>query len=289
MAVALLKVVQGFTVGPAFAELADPSTAPTPGELASAMGTSLAFAALSVFLTLAVLFFGLGVTWDLLEGQRTSLGDVWSRYGDRFPAYVGLAIVVALAVLGVVLLGFLLFFLIIPPFLGLIAAVYLTLRWYVAPAALVFEGQGVTDSMSRSSGLTDGEKLSILGIVLILFLVNAAVSFAVGLVATPGTGFGPTDPSQAVEAATDPVYIVGSAVATYLAQLVSVPLGSAAIVHAFRDLRGPREAAAPGAGAAGGPGAAQPETFGEPRDQGPAGSGAGDTGSGEGGGSWGRE
>jgi hypothetical protein len=238
LAVAALEIVQGLTVGQAVMDLAgDPSTVPELGQIARAAGLGALFGIAGFLLSMAVAFFALAVTWDLAEGRETSLSEAWDRHGDRFLPYIGLALLIALAAFGVTLAGFALFFLIIPPILGIVAAVYLLLRWYVAPAALIDEGLGIRDAMGRSRDLTEGEKVSIVGIVFLVFLVGAVVSLLVGLVAPPYQ-FTPLDPQQA----TSPTAVLGNAVASYVSQLVTIPLGAAALVHAYRDLR---EAAQP--------------------------------------------
>lgn len=262
--VAGFNILQSVTVGPAFADLGDPSTTPNAGQIAQAAGMGLLLGVASMVLSLAVIFFGLAVTWDVLEGRSTGLSETWGRHGDRFLSYLGLTIVVGLAVAGVLILGMALFFLVIPLILGIVGAIYLVLRWYVAPAALLFEGQGIRDAMSRSAALTKGEKVSLFGIVFLLILVNVAVSLPVYAVLGGAPAYGPGDPSQATQQAMTTSAILGDTLATYVSQLITIPLGAAAVVHAFRDLRGAEQESPAGEGPPGTAPAGEPQTVQEP-------------------------
>lgn len=245
----LLLVVSAFNLaidivlGPTFEEFADPSAPPELGEVLQAAGVGAALGLVGFLLSMAALFFALAVTWDRLEDRPTSLTATWDRHGDRFLPYIGLVVIVLLAAAGVAALGFALFFLVVPPFLGIVGAVYLVLRWYVAPAALVAEDAGILDAMRRSSTLTEGEKLPLLGVLVLLFLVTVLVSVPAGLLVSPYGLSPPQDPAQVAQQATSTGTLVANAVVNYIVQLVTIPLGAAAIVHAYRDLRA---AASPG-------------------------------------------
>lgn len=237
LVILVLDVVQGLTVGPAFAELAaDPSSPPDPTAVAKAAGQGALLGLLDLVLTLGVGFFAVAVSWDLVEGRDTGLQATWDRHGDRFLPYLGFLFLAVAIALAIMLVGLALFFLILPLFLIVPTIVYLMLRWYVAPAATLVEGRGAREAMDRSAQLTDGSKLSILGLVLLVGIVLVLVSMPLSMLTGIASGLPPTEPAQVLESASDPPRVVASAVANYVSQLVSLPLGSAAMIHVYRRL-----------------------------------------------------
>lgn len=237
LVILVLDVVQGLTIGPAFADMtADPSSPPDPMEVARVAGQGALLGLVNLVLTLAVGFVAVAVSWDLVEGREPTLSETWDRHGDRFLPFLGFLLLAVAIALGVMLVGMMLFFLVIPLLLVFPALIYLMLRWYVAPAAILVEGRGVRDAMDRSAQLTDGVKLSILGLVLLVGVVLAVLSIPLGLLSGLATGFPSADPTQAFEATSEPVSVVVNAVVNYVSQLVSLSLGAAAMIHVYRQL-----------------------------------------------------
>jgi hypothetical protein len=71
-------------------------------------------------------------------------------------------------------LGFFLFF---------VGALYVMARYFAVTAGIVIEGRGVAGAFNRSTALSRGRKLHILGTSLLAFLIFAVVYFAVGIAA----------------------------------------------------------------------------------------------------------
>jgi hypothetical protein len=71
------------------------------------------------------------------------------------------------------------------PCLGWVAAVYLALRWAVTPQAIVVEGLGPTDGLSRAWSLAEGHLLRLLGLGLLgygaYFILSGAIGGVLGL------------------------------------------------------------------------------------------------------------
>jgi len=67
--------------------------------------------------------------------------------------------------------------------LFLVGGFYLMARYFAVTAGIVIEGRGVVGAFSRSSALSRGRKLHILGTSLLAFLIFFVVYFAVGIVA----------------------------------------------------------------------------------------------------------
>ena len=128
-----------------------------------------------------------------LFGTPTSLGEAWSQVRPRLPRLLLLSLVVGLAVYGAffgsiavlallalagpggVLLGVLLLF------LGSAAAVWLYIRWSLAPAVLVLERQGVRASLKRSGVLVARSWWRIIGVLLLALVIALFVSLVVQL------------------------------------------------------------------------------------------------------------
>jgi len=117
-----------------------------------------------------------------LRGERPQLGDcLAAAIGVVFPT-LGIAGLVALAVVGCVLPGillgllassgfsYLLFFVSLVPVLAL-----LTIWWLAVPACAV-ERPGVVASLRRSAALTKGERWRAFGIIVVVMLINWGLS-----------------------------------------------------------------------------------------------------------------
>jgi hypothetical protein len=108
-------------------------------------------------------------TFQDLRGQRASLDECVRRGIALILPVIGVAIVMTL----VIFVGFIL--LVIP---GLIFA---TMLWVAIPVAVV-ERPGVIASLKRSATLTKGHRWRILGILVLLGLISAALGALVGFV-----------------------------------------------------------------------------------------------------------
>jgi hypothetical protein len=133
------------------------------------------FGALTVGLTLGGLLLGYllsatlvyGTVLDLRGGRASALECVSRGLGLLLPV-VGVSILVAL----IVALGSLL--LIVP---GIIAMVIL---WVAVPVAVV-ERPGIGASLSRSVMLTRGYRWHLFGLIVILMIINLAISQIIGI------------------------------------------------------------------------------------------------------------
>jgi hypothetical protein len=119
------------------------------------------------------------IVQDVQEDGRVdySVGELLGTVWPRLLAIIGLQILVGIIVgIGLILL-------IVP---GVILALILA----VSLPALVVEGKGVFDSMSRSADLTKDNRMRILGVGLLLILILFGVAILVGLLsaATPILG-----------------------------------------------------------------------------------------------------
>lgn len=100
-----------------------------------------------------------------LRGRQVSIIECLSEGMSRLGAALGVGIVVGIGI------GFAMLLLIVP---GLI----LMTIWAVAIPVSVMEGMGVSDSLSRSSTLTDGRRWRVFGAMLVAGLIGLATVLA---------------------------------------------------------------------------------------------------------------
>ena len=157
LAVLLRSLSQGGNVGqlPAL---------PVPDPLLLGLAYLLLLAAVP-FTTGAVCRVGI----DLALGIPVSVGSALAGVARRYWALMGLAV--------------LLFLVSVPLSLCFPVAIWLLVRWGVAIPALLAEGIGPIRALDRSWTLTRGSWWRVFGILLLIGLLQGAVSFGLGLVA----------------------------------------------------------------------------------------------------------
>ncbi len=99
-----------------------------------------------------------------------SVGELFGLVAPRLFALFLLSIVVGV----LVAIGFVLF---------IIPGIILTLMWMVSTPAMMVEGKGVFDSMSRSSELTKGNRWRILGVGALIVVAYLVLAVIIGLLA----------------------------------------------------------------------------------------------------------
>lgn len=159
------------------------------------LGGAAASGLVTVLFSLLAGGFGL-VTADMLRaGETVSMGAVWAKLGPRFGNYLATGLLVRVAILGVLVGSFALFFLIVPIFAGIVITIYLYLRWAMAGPASIFESLRPAENMKRSSELTKGVRgdLFVVGLVAIALSVIPAIVFGsiLGLAAPMVDPFAP--------------------------------------------------------------------------------------------------
>jgi hypothetical protein len=103
---------------------------------------------------------------DVRDGRiDTTIGELYSRTRPRLPALIVAGILAALGiVLGLVLL--------------IVPGLYLLSRWAVITPAIVLEKRSAGESFARSSELTAGNRLKVLGVVvvtLVILIIGSAI------------------------------------------------------------------------------------------------------------------
>ncbi len=209
-AAAILAVVAA--LGIAYALVSDDlervydTNAPSPGwdelrPLLLAFAVVWSTAALVMLLASAMVYAACpAVLQDAVLGRPTTFGTVWRRAWARVPAVIGTLFLTAL----LFLIPFALFVaafvglmftllsqdsasMILPPlaFIGALVTapvgIWLWVKFSLAPAAAVFEGQGVIEAMRRSSRLVRGDWWRIFGVTVLAGMIAAAASYFIQL------------------------------------------------------------------------------------------------------------
>lgn len=184
-----------------------------------------------------------------LLGQRLDAGQSWRRLRHRWLPLIGLtllitiiaiALVAAPFVLGLALLaagnaaGFLVMLVLLVP-AGL-AAAYLSVRWVLAPPVLILEGRGVLASMKRSGQLIRRSWWRVFGILLLGYVLVTFVASVLSLPAQLLASIGLVSPDLDQWALP-----AGTAAATLISGLVTLPFVAAMLTLLYVDIRIRRE------------------------------------------------
>lgn len=145
-----------------------------------------------------------------LAGRPVDFGYCVSRAIAKLFPLIGLGIVVAIGVsIGFVLL--------------IVPGVILYLMWMVAVPAMMVENLGVFEALSRSSALTKGSRLKLLGLIIVFIVFSIIIGIPFGVL----TMISPT------------LSVLSSA----LISTASAAVGAAGIAAIYIELRGTKEGA----------------------------------------------
>ncbi|HWG90107.1 MAG TPA: hypothetical protein VNZ52_04580 [Candidatus Thermoplasmatota archaeon] len=186
--------------------------------------------------------FLLGALLALAVGLGMRTAHALREQGQAAPALgpagslgtvVAVYFLVSFALLGIVLAGLALSWLILPLLLAVGVVIYFALKWALAYPVGLFEPTGAFGALARSGELTRGYK----GKIFLGFLLAGLFHMGVTLVATflatlAGSSYLPEEPGTVPTAAEQVVSAVGSLVGS----LVAMPLYSALLVVFYRRL-----------------------------------------------------
>ena len=156
------------------------------------------------------------------NGRKAAFGECMSVALRYFFPLLGLAILASLGMLA----GFLFF---------IIPGVFIALGWTIAAPVLIVEGQGITDSLSRSWDLTKGYKRWIL----LLFIIIVVISSIIGGVLGAFTLVAGDPTTVLLEGGSTTFHILNSffsAVSQALSTMISAT-GIAAVYYEIRQLK----------------------------------------------------
>ncbi|MFP3990509.1 hypothetical protein U9R90_24210 [Streptomyces sp. E11-3] len=235
-------------------------TLPLVGAFAGAWLASFVIAIVAMALMNAAC---LVVVQDAVLGLRPSFGEVWRRSSTRIPAMLGAQFLVCLMVaVPFLLLALVPFAMALTSggddyavgvsfaifFLGLLVlgpvALWLYVRYSLAPAAVVFEGQGPAGALRRSAELVRGAWWRTLGIQLLVMIIAGTIGYVISIPFTYGGMFSamamiPHDPAAsevvgpAVFAAV--LYLLGMVISQFIS--IVLPQLSIGLLYVDRRIR----------------------------------------------------
>ncbi len=256
------SLVQAFSI-PALDILSDPAATPDEafGALSAGLPAIISSGLLSFVLSTVAVAVLTGVVTTSVStavlGRRTPARELWSKVRGHLVPLVGVSLLVSLISLVAVLVlvgpGFALVIggaagssdgavvggvalLLLGSLAALVVGVFLTVRLFMAPAALVLEGQGVGASLRRAWALSRRGFWRLLGIYLLTAL---CIGIVAAVVASP-FAFAGTAVGLAVGVDSPlylPLTLVLTGIGTVLAATVLYPLQAAVVTLQYIDQR----------------------------------------------------
>jgi hypothetical protein len=235
-----------------------------PSEAAlSAMGASFGTGMLSGLVT----FLGVTVLTGLLIvvlgeavlGRTSTLGEAWARTRGRILGLIGLTLLVVLAIIGIVAVGFL------PALLGMATdspplallifltlpltgcfAIYLGVSWSMIPPAYMLEGIPAMTAFARSRGLVRGSWWRVFAILLLANIIAGIIAVIIAVpfefLASAMNGTSPFGIGADPFAEVSWLYLIVSAIGTIVASTITAPFTAGVTGLLYFDQRIRKEA-----------------------------------------------
>jgi hypothetical protein len=157
--------------------------------------------------------------------RPAGVADSFLKVKGQIPGVIGLSLLVGL-VAGVASLAF------------IVPGIYLFVMWSLAVPAKILENKGITDAMSRSSDLTQGNRWRIFIIWLLFFVLSLGVGF---LLRWPVEALAGVSSMMALQRSTF-IWQVGLLVSTFISECLVGPLLTIAMSLVYYDERVRKEA-----------------------------------------------
>ncbi|WP_225822969.1 glycerophosphoryl diester phosphodiesterase membrane domain-containing protein [Streptomyces naphthomycinicus] len=190
-----LVLVQGFVLDDALSRTSLDSRTATPDEVYRALRDSMIGSGIVTVISAAAVIVATAllttITSRAVLGKPVSAGEAWREARAQIPKLAGLLILLGLITVGVIVAGALPGLLIrvaggsdaggsalfaLGILAGVVVAVWLAIRYYLAAPALMLERQGILKAMGRSAKLVRGAWWRVLGIQLLAWLIAGIVS-----------------------------------------------------------------------------------------------------------------
>jgi uncharacterized membrane protein YagU involved in acid resistance len=178
----------------------------SPGTIATSIIGYCVFLFLSIILQASLIV----ASANDLAGKPVNFGYCLSRAIAKLVPLIGLGIVVAIGVT----IG--LFMLIVP-------GVILYLMWMVAVPAMMVENLNVSEALSRSSALTKGSRLKLVGLIIVFMVFSFIIAIPFGVLTMISSTL--------------------SVLSSALISTASAAVGAAGIAAVYIELRGTKEGA----------------------------------------------
>lgn len=111
--------------------------------------------------------------------QTSNFGQSYSAAWQRIGNLIGACLLVGLAVMLMAI-----------TIIGIPIAIYFGVRWAFVLQTILIEGSGITESLSRSSNLVEGNWWRVFGIMLMVGLIVWVISFALSFIPAIGSIIG---------------------------------------------------------------------------------------------------
>ncbi|AXK36269.1 hypothetical protein DVA86_30470 [Streptomyces armeniacus] len=216
--------------------------------LATVIGTVVATAMLTIVVSRAVL------------GRQVTIGEAWAEARPQLGRMLGLTMLVLLIVTGAVVAGFApglaialagaevggSLLAVLGGLAGLVAAVWLWVRYCLSAPALMLEKQGVVAALRRSAKLVRNSWWRTFGIQLLAVLLVTVVGFIVqipaSVVASVVDGEGPAGMFTSTDFSVSWTYLIIVGIGAVIASAVTLPLSAGITALLYMDQRIRREA-----------------------------------------------
>lgn len=227
----------------------------TAGAVTTLLVTSIVAALILVVVSVASSATLVEIFTDTVMGRKARLGDCFRRGLRRVPALIGLALIAVVGyfavVVAIMLVAMLLDAMHLHPavivlvvFFAVIALLCLAFRFVFSVAVVIVEKAGPLTGLRRSWKLMRGRWWRTLGLMLLVYLLVSAVSFAVEMIAGLFTGgsmsFTDSDDGSGVTSEQLGALLIGYLVAFLLMMVVSLviqPFMSNWMVAVYLDAR----------------------------------------------------
>ncbi|MFJ4952116.1 glycerophosphoryl diester phosphodiesterase membrane domain-containing protein [Streptomyces sp. NPDC088760] len=260
-----LVLVQGFLLNDALAGAQLDSRTATPDDVYRALRESMLGTGIVTVISAAAVIVATAllttITSRAVLGKPVSTGEAWREARPQIPKLAGLLILLSLITVGVIVAGAL------PGFLvliaggsdaggaalfalgilgGVVVAVWLAIRYYLAAPALMLERQSITTSMGRSAKLVRGSWWRVLGIQLLAWLIANIVSaivtipFALIGAAVSGDGMGNFLGTSGERVGW--AFLIIRGIGSLIGTTLTLPISAGVTVLLYIDLRIRREA-----------------------------------------------
>ncbi|MEU3598342.1 glycerophosphoryl diester phosphodiesterase membrane domain-containing protein [Streptomyces sp. NPDC006798] len=218
----------------------------------AALGPMFLISLFATFLTTALMTV---VISRSVLGRPVSLAEAWREARPRLPQLLAVTFIVPLTVAAVLAAGILPGALIGGAggaaliLLGVIAALpvalWLWVRFSLAPPALMLERQGVTEALRRSAKLVNGSWWRVLGVLLLTLLLTTIIKMVVnmpfGIAAIVFDGNGIADLSSTQFSGFGWTYLIITGVGAVIGSMITLPIAAGVNVLLYVDQRIRRE------------------------------------------------
>ncbi|GAA2204089.1 glycerophosphoryl diester phosphodiesterase membrane domain-containing protein [Streptomyces bangladeshensis] len=260
-----LVLVEGFFLNDALAGAQLDSRTATPDDLYRALRDSMIGTGIVTVISAAAVIVATAllttITSRAVLGKPVSAGEAWREARPQIPKLAGLLVLLGLITVGVIVAGALPGILVMVTggsdaggsalfalgiLAGVVIAVWLAIRYYLAAPALMLERQGITKAMSRSAKLVRGAWWRVFGIQLLAWLianiVSAIVTIPFALIGAAASGDGMDNFLGTSGERVGWAFLIIRGIGSLIGTTLTLPISAGVTVLLYIDQRIRREA-----------------------------------------------